>query len=630
MPDLNVRELEDRDISDRVRLHRARAMGVYGYIFDGELLSLGRPIGSCAVKLVETRERYPAEGFLQDLREQAKWAHPRLLSVHTSGVIKYGPGAGWIFLAMELAEFSLQEVLDGGDRLPQRDVQEMLVHISEALVYLHENGLCHGEIRPCNVLYTKQGWKLSGLEYRGALGRRLEEQGPSENFFVFRAPEALENLPESPAADIWSFGVLAHAALTSRLPFEETTELTRGDLLWRICNRDPEPEAAGEPFDSLLDGCLKREPAERWSARKTHLCLKGEEEAPSPVASATIESSVASVQSTSSPRDSSSGWSLLRWWPLIPAALVGVGVFLGLTMTPRKPKMRPNVLSNQLTTMSFQVGHLDSRGRLAVQSARAPGIKQELGNGVVLDLVQIPAGEFDMGSPADEPQRDSDEGPRHRVKIDAFYMCRGEITQAQWAQVAAFPPYEIALPAEPSQFVGGLQPVENISYPEAIEFCRRLTQKSRRVFRLATEAEWEYACRGGPSNQPFHFGSCLTEQVATFDGSRSYLEAVSGSQASRPTAWGKHTASNPWGLIDMHGNLKEWCQDFYGPYGDERQFNPEGPAEGADRVLRGGSFRSFAWKCRSAARAHASPEERSVDVGLRVVAPEMVPVNGGS
>lgn len=624
MSDLTVRDLENRDISDRVRLHRVRAMGVYGFIFDGELLSLGRPIGKCAVKLVETRERYPAEGFLYDVREQAKWADPRLLNVHTSGVIKNGPGAGWIYLAMELAEFSLQEVLDRGDRLPQRDVQEMLIHISEALMYLHENGIYHGEVRPSNVLYTQQGWKLSGLEYRGSLGRRLEEMGPTENLFVFRAPEVLENLPESPAADIWSFGVLTHAALTSRLPFEETNDLTKGDLLWRITHSQPEPEATGEPFDSLLAGCLSRNPEERWSARKVHHCLKGEPEpAPMPVEVPRAEVIAAQMEAPLAPPPKSK--TLPTSLAIAAAGLVGVGVFLGLTFSPRHPKMRPNVLSNQLTQLSFQVGRLDSRGRLALQPARAPMIKEDLGNGVVIDLVQIPAGEFDMGSPATEPQRETDEGPLHRVKIDAFYMARSEVTQAQWKQVANFPAVDIALPMEPSHHAGPLLPAENISYPEAVEFCKRLSLKTGRAYRIPTEAEWEYACRGGPSSDPFAYGPTLTEEVATFLATRSYIESTpAGSEPTEPTPASKHTASNPFGLLDMHGNVKEWCLDFYGPYNDQRQFNPQGPDHGSDRILRGGSFRSYPWKCRSAARAHAGPDERSQDVGLRVVAPEMV------
>ena len=628
-----MRDLEGRDISDRVRLHRVHAMGVYGFLFDGELLSLGRPIGKCAVKLVHPRDRYPADGFLQDVRDQAKWAHPRLLNVHTSGVIKNGPGAGWIYMAMELGEFSLQEVLDRGDRLPQRDVQEMLLHISEALVYLHENGICHGEIRPTNIIYTMQGWKLSGLEYRGALGRRLEELGPSDNLFVFRSPETLEQLPESLPSDIWSFGVLTHAALTSRLPFQENNELTKGDLMWRITHREPEPEAVGDPFDEILAGCLKRAPLDRWSARKVHQALKGEPEAAAiPVQAEKVDdadstTAAANLVGKTQKNPIIGSSSKIPWWALAPAAIVGLGVFLGLASAPKKVKLRPNVLSNQLTTLSFQVGRIDPRGRLTLLEARAPVIKEDLGEGMVLDLLQIPAGEFDMGSTSTEPYRETDEGPRHRVKVDAFYMARTEISQAQWAQVAAYPPVEIALTSEPSRYPGAALPVQNVSYAEATEFCRRLTAKTGRFYRLPTEAEWEYACRGGPSTEPFHFGPTLTPEVATYKASRSFLDTIpAGVDSAQPTGVLKRKCSNPFGLLEMHGNVKEWCLDYYGPYAEKRQFNPEGPADGSERVLRGGSFRSYPWKCRSADRSHAIPGEKMVDVGLRIVAPEMVPV----
>jgi formylglycine-generating enzyme required for sulfatase activity/tRNA A-37 threonylcarbamoyl transferase component Bud32 len=634
MQALNVRDLEGREITDRLRLDRALRVGQHSYIFEGSLLSLGRSIGRCAVKLCRLKDRYQPDSFLQELREQSHLSHPNLINVNSAGLVEQGPALGWVYVALELAEYSLQDLLDQGARMPHRAVTEMLLHVSEAIAYLHSQNIAHTEVRPSNILFAQQSWKLSGLEYRASLARRLEEVNSNENHFVFRSPEMLENQIENPSGDLWSLAVVAHACLTSRLPFAETSDLSRGDLVWRIIHQEPEPEALGEPFDTMVERALRRKIDSRVSAIDIHYCLGGAH-----LDFALPESSQPVVQDSSpeqAPPEVSEGSQdhsrSVDFRSLVPIAaaifvvmaalLIAVGVLWGYSQVPKRGKLRQNVKSADLRTRNFEIGSLDQRGRSSSQMGSAPALMEVIGQGINLALIQIPTGEFDMGSPTNESYRENNESPQHRVKLDAFYMTQTEISQAQWREVAKLPPVKRELPLSPSKVGGAALPVHNVSYLECQEFCARLRQKTGRFFRLPTEAEWEYACRGGPSLSPFHFGPTLTSEVATFKGSKPYLSNFPpGIDPVAPTAVSFHSKTNPFGLIDMHGNVKEWCQDGYEGYSEARQDNPTGPA-GPERVVRGGGFQTFAWNCRSARRDHLPETSEQSDLGFRIVAPE--------
>jgi formylglycine-generating enzyme required for sulfatase activity len=631
MQTLNVRDLEGREITDRLRLDRALRVGQHSYIFEGSLLSLGRSVGRCAVKLCKLKDRYQPDSFLQELREQSRLSHPNLINVNSAGLVEQGPAFGWVYVVMELAEYSLQDLLDQGARMPHRAVTEMLLHISEAVAYLHSQNIAHTEVRPSNILYGQQMWKLSGLEYRASLARRLEEVNSNENHFVFRSPEMLENQIENLSGDLWSLAVVAHACLTSRLPFAETSDLSRGDLVWRIIHQEPEPEALGEPFDSMIERVLRRNIESRATAVDIHFGLGGAQldfELPE----SAVAQIVAPVEEAPPPPPIAVERSSVDFKALVPIAgaifvvmaalLVGAGVIWGYSQAPKRGKLRQNVKSSDLRTRNFEIGSLDQRGRSSSQMGSAPALMEVIGQGINLALIQIPTGEFDMGSPTNEAYRENNESPQHRVKLDAFYMTQTEISQAQWREVAKLPPVSRELPLNPSKVGGAALPVHNVSYLDCQEFCARLRQKTGRLFRLPTEAEWEYACRGGPSNSPFHFGPTLTSEVATFKGSKPYLSNFPpGIDPTAPTAVSAHSKTNPFGLIDMHGNVKEWCQDGYQGYSEARQDNPIGPA-GPERVVRGGGFQTFAWNCRSARRDHLSETSEQSDLGFRIVAPE--------
>ena len=235
-----------------------------------------------------------------------------------------------------------------------------------------------------------------------------------------------------------------------------------------------------------------------------------------------------------------------------------------------------------------------------------PESRQEaLGEGVVLELVRVPEGRFQMGSPAG--QGSDRERPQHEVTIPAFWMGKSPVTQAQWRAVSALPKVSQDLHADPSQFKGDDRPVEKVSWDDAVEFCQRLSLHSGREYRLPSEAEWEYACRAGTST-PFYFGDQLTPKQAQFNSGQT------ASVGSFP--------ANSFGLHDMHGNVWEWCLDHWhknyeGAPTDGSAWNKGD--EASLRPLRGGSWFDNPDDCRSAIRGRYARDDRNGNVGFRVV-----------
>lgn len=227
-----------------------------------------------------------------------------------------------------------------------------------------------------------------------------------------------------------------------------------------------------------------------------------------------------------------------------------------------------------------------------------------------MEFVWVPGGCFQMGSPVGEEQRISDEGPQHKVCLDGFYMGRKEVTQGQWQKIMG---------NNPSHFKsGGNYPVEQVSWDDAQDFIRKQNSRTGKQFRLPTEAEWEYAARAGTST-PFAFGSTIATDQVNF-GHYSYGKPPNELLREMTTPVGSFRA-NGFGLYDMHGNVWEWCQDWYAAdyYYSSPRHNPQGPSSGSYRVLRGGSWNSDAGMCRSAGRRGSNSGDRGFIIGLRLV-----------
>jgi formylglycine-generating enzyme required for sulfatase activity/DNA-binding beta-propeller fold protein YncE len=229
-------------------------------------------------------------------------------------------------------------------------------------------------------------------------------------------------------------------------------------------------------------------------------------------------------------------------------------------------------------------------------------IAVDIGNGVKLEMVLIPAGEFLMGSPDSDTMAAGHEKPQHRVRITKpFYLGKYLVTQEQW---------EAVMGSNPGNFKGPQNPVETVSWKDCRQFFDKLNAKSRPgpgKFQLPTEAQWEYACRAGGTTR-----YCFGDEESAL---REY--AWYGANSGRTTHPVGAKRPNAWGLYDTHGNVWEWCADWYGPYGNSSVDDPIGPTTGSIRVYRGGSWFYPAGYCRSASRAYREPEYRFYFLGFR-------------
>lgn len=249
-------------------------------------------------------------------------------------------------------------------------------------------------------------------------------------------------------------------------------------------------------------------------------------------------------------------------------------------------------------------------------SSRTVTVQSSDGQKVDFDMVTLPAGRFLMGSPPQEQGRFDDEGPQHPVTLPQFEIGKHEVTQRLWRAV---------MRTNPSRFKGDDLPVESVSWSEAQEFCRRLSEKlglnGSNGFRLPSEAEWEYAARAGTTT-PFAFGQNIDPGIVNYDGNYPYGEAAKGLYREKTVPVGSLGRANGWGLFDLHGNVWEWVEDQYhdnynGAPSDGRAWT--GLAGGSARVIRGGGWTGLAVHCRSAHRSWNDPGDRHGYLGFRLL-----------
>ncbi|MBD3880750.1 SUMF1/EgtB/PvdO family nonheme iron enzyme [Phormidium tenue FACHB-886] len=250
---------------------------------------------------------------------------------------------------------------------------------------------------------------------------------------------------------------------------------------------------------------------------------------------------------------------------------------------------------------------------------QSKGFVEELGNGIRLEMVEIPGGAFQMGAAEEEQGQSDDELPQHQVTVSSFAMGKFEVTQAQWRAIASLSEVDRELNPNPSKFEEDNHPVENVSWNDAIEFCARLSHKTGKEYRLPSEAEWEYACRAGTTT-PFHVGATLSTDLANYDGENIYAEEVKGQNREQTIAVGNFPP-NDFGLYDMHGNVREWCADRWHDSYEDAPTDGSAWMDGVSslRVLRGGSWFSSPRFCRSANRNSEERNKKCNNVGFRVV-----------
>ena len=240
----------------------------------------------------------------------------------------------------------------------------------------------------------------------------------------------------------------------------------------------------------------------------------------------------------------------------------------------------------------------EEQRRRREEEARAR-VKTFTVDGVSFDMIRVEGGTFMMGSPDNDSDAYGNEKPQHQVTLSDCYIGETQVTQALW---------EAVMGSNPSQFKGSKRPVEQVSWKDCQKFISKLNQLTGQQFRLPTEAEWEFAARGGNKSRGYKYsGSNDIDDVAWY-----------GANSNDKTHDVKTKAPNELGLYDMSGNVWEWCQDWYGDYSSDAQTNPTGPASGSERVNRGGHWSNFARSYRVVFRKLDAPDWRHDDLGLRL------------
>ena len=640
----------DRIIIGRYELRELLGRGGMGEVYRAFDQRLEREVAIKSILKRHEGSSRAIERFVSEARTVAKIVHPNIVALYD-----IHDHEGSHYIAMEYIDGeSLSKRIKGAGKLGVDEALQIAMQMCAGLKAAHGRGIVHRDIKPENILITKDG--AAKIVDFGIARMQEMPTGTIEGVFIgtpgYASPEQRKGLPDIDArTDIYALGATIYQMLTGsdpsvinmeKVPDEmrrivlKATEEERENRYPDISDVVDELEKLADMgknqkiYRDLLEGVLADGLID--ASEREYLKVKSKELGISVKLAEILEEEVKSevekrgtrVQAEEVSPDIVRCPKCNRQNKKEKKFCVGCGQSLSLSC----PACRKEIsIADQFCE---HCGGNVQRELLAKKEAEKEAEEERKKQ---REMVRIPAGSFEMGSPEDESGRDRDEGPVHRVTISKdFYMSVKQVTQAQWREVMGENPCKFS-------DCGDDCPVENVSWFEAVRFCNKLSEleglspayrisgesvmwdKDTDGYRLPTEAEWEYACRAGTTTRFYTGNSNSDLDVAGWYRPNSGSEKYPVRKGSQPHPVGKKVP-NAWGLHDMHGNVQEWCWDYsYGEYSSVSVTDPTGPPQGSSRVRRGGSYNEAAKYCRSASRGGNDPGDRYAFIGLRLLRP---------
>ena len=556
----------------------------------------------------ELVERYRNK-FLKEARNIAKLEHPNIVSI-----IDVFEENSTAYYVMKYAQNgSLDDKVKHEGHLSEAEATRYILKVAKALRFVHQHKMTHLDVKPANILLSDndEPWLIDfGLskQYDTETGEQTSSTplgyspgyAPIEQYMTGGAGTF------SPESDIYSLGATFYKLLTGNTPPDASTVVNDGLPMQELKEKGVSQQTiyaifqAMEPLrkDRLHDmdsfiNLLEKEPEQEPSKQPIAQQLSQPYTVQTIVSEGTAPAAVVQhkeqAEAQPQPQPKQSYTPVLEKkrtsWAGLGVALTVIVVIVAIVF----------ILNNY-----SQCGSPDRSIDIPVNEAWTNEAMTFKVYGVSFTMIPVEGGTFTMGATSEMTEPWDDEKPTHQVTLSSYYIGETEVTQALWKAVMG---------SNPSGFKGDDLPVEGVSWNDCQTFISKLNVLTGKRFRLPTEAEWEFAARGGNQSRHTQYsGSSRIDDVAWyFDNSSDKTHPVKTKQP------------NELGIYDMSGNVWEWCQDWYDFYSSDAQTNPTGASSGSNRVVRGGSWNYSHGDCRSSSRNSDTPEVSYCSFGLRLV-----------